>query len=52
MRAYSYSILEAVPEDLGKHANNQWLSHFFVSACSVFSMGLNFLSLYYNLQSH
>ena len=52
MRAYSYSLLQAVPEDLGKHANNQALSHFFVSACSVFSMGLNFLSLYYNLQSH
>ena len=36
MRAYSYSLLQAVPEDLGKHANNQALSHFFVSACSVF----------------
>ena len=75
MRAYSYSLLQAVPEDLGKHArgrsrfffrggalvscststpinhivhtpctlpldpplhaNNQWLSQFFVSACSV-----------------
>ena len=52
MRAYSYSLLQAVPEDLGKHANNQWLSHFFVSACSVFSIGLKFPSLNYNLQSH
>ena len=52
MRAYSYSLLQAVPEDLGKHANNELLSQFFVSACSVFSMGLKFPSLNYNLQSH